>query len=53
MDKRKDYKRTRTQKKVRTQVEGDKDDFPNDGANIMGGRNEQASLRTRSPNARS
>ena len=53
MDKRKDYKRTSTQKQVRTQAEGDKDDSPNDVATIMGGRNEQASLRTRSPNARS
>ena len=53
MDMRKQHKNSRTQKQVRTQDEGDKNNTNNDGATIMGGRNEQASLRTRNSNSRS
>ena len=57
MDMRKEYKRTRSQKQVRT-LEAEGNDSPptttsNGDGTIMGGRNEQASLRTRNPNSRS
>ena len=53
MDMRKAYKKTRSQKQVRTQEEKGNDDSSNSDGTIMGGRNEQASLRTRNPSSRS
>ena len=50
MDMRKQYKNSRTQKQVRTENENN---TSNDGSTIMGGRNEQASLRTRNSNSHS
>ena len=53
MDMRKEYKKTRSQKQVRTKEEEGNEGTSNGDGTIMGGRNEQASLRTRNPNSRS
>ena len=53
MDMRKEYKKTRTQKQVHIQAEENKEVKPSSGGTIMGGRNEQASLRSRNTNSRS